>query len=51
MFNTKCGCPDCLRQSVPHTRVGWKSRKNKSDNYYGSHKNPTAKHGGHKQGH
>lgn len=45
MFNTKCGCPDCKGEKVPTSRWGWKGRKNKRGNMYGSFKNPTAKHG------
>jgi hypothetical protein len=51
MYNTKCGCPDCKGEKAPTSRGGWKSRKNRYGNPYGSHKNPTAHHGGRRQAH
>lgn len=44
MFNTKCGCPGCKGETTSFTRGAWKSRKNHHGNYYGSYKNPKAKH-------
>ncbi|GAH78928.1 unnamed protein product [marine sediment metagenome] len=46
MFNTKCGCPYCKTGAILHSRNQWKSRRNKHGNFYGSYKNPTAKHHG-----
>ena len=46
MFKSKCGCPDCKGEKVPMNRRQWKSRKNSHGNYYGSFRNPTAKHHG-----
>ena len=37
MFQTKCGCPDCSRQSIPNARMSWKNRKNKHGHSYGVH--------------
>jgi len=38
MFNTKCGCPYCKGEKIPNSRWGWKGRKNKHGNTYGSFK-------------
>ena len=46
MYQSKCGCPDCLKQPIPKSRNGWKQRKNQHGNIYGSFRNPSAKHGG-----
>ena len=44
--NSRCGCPDCKDGVAPKTRQQWMSRKNKHGNYYGTFKNPAAKHHG-----
>lgn len=40
-FNTKCGCPDCMRQAIPKSRNAWKARRNKNNRSFGAHAKPT----------
>ena len=37
MQQSKCGCPDCRRESIPNSRNQWKGRKNHHNRTYGSH--------------